>query len=144
MNYENPWLYNDEPFLEEHIGDHIGFVYLITEKETGKKYIGKKILFNKVSKPPLKGKKKRRISVKYSDWQTYYGSSKELCDLVEAQGKDSFTRVILHLCKSKGEMSYRESEEIFKRNALLSPEYWNSWISCRIQANTLKGVTPLT
>ena len=41
-DYENPWFYKDTPFTSDDIGDFFGYVYLITNKSTGKKYIGKK------------------------------------------------------------------------------------------------------
>ena len=37
--------------------DYVGFVYLITNKINGKKYIGKKLAKFKKTRPPLKGKK---------------------------------------------------------------------------------------
>ena len=38
--------------------EYEGFVYLITNKKTGQKYVGKKLAKFKTTKPPLKGKKK--------------------------------------------------------------------------------------
>ena len=38
-----------------------GFVYLITNTVDGKKYIGKKQIEKKTKRPPLKGKKRKRI-----------------------------------------------------------------------------------
>ena len=45
--YENPWLYEGEPFTTADIGDFFGFVYIITNRETGKKYIGRKYFWQK-------------------------------------------------------------------------------------------------
>lgn len=134
------WFYKQDVFTEEHIGEYVGFVYLITELSTGRLYVGKKILHNKKTKKPLKGKTRRRISKVQSDWQDYYGSSPALKEAVAKNGKDNYKREILYLCKSKSEMSYWESKEIFARDALLRPEYYNDWISARIQRNTLKGL----
>ena len=39
MSYENPWIYNDEPFDSDSIDKYFGFVYCITNKTTGRKYI---------------------------------------------------------------------------------------------------------
>jgi len=141
MTHEtNQWIYKNNPFLESDVGDFIGFVYLITEISTGRKYIGKKIFYNKVVKPPLKGKSRRRISRKFSDWQTYYSSSDEIKDIVAGQGDADYKREILRLCMSKAEMSYFETKEIFSRDALLKDEYINKWVSSRIQKNQLKSV----
>lgn len=133
------WVYNRKVFTEEDIEDNIGFIYLITELDTQKQYIGKKIFFNKVSKKPLKGKTRRRISKKQSDWQDYYGSNEELKLLVAQKGKDNYRREILRLCKSKSSMGYWETYEIFTRHALLKPDdYFNSWVSTRINRNQMK------
>lgn len=140
MTYPNPWLYNNTPFLEDDIGESVGFIYLITEIPTNRKYIGKKIFFNRVVKPPLKGKKKRRISKKFSDWETYYGSSEDLKQAVDHNGMNLYKREILYLCSSKSEMSYLETKEIFLRDALLTQEYFNSWVSSRINSNQLKSM----
>ena len=42
--YENPWYYKGTAFTSDDIGDFFGYVYLITNKTTGKKYIGRKYL----------------------------------------------------------------------------------------------------
>lgn len=135
------WEYNGSIFEEEMIGNHIGFVYLIVEKDTNKKYVGQKIFFNKVAKKPLKGKKNRRISKKPSDWMDYYGSNEELKLRVEEQGSENYHREIIRLCKSKAEMNYHELHEIIVRGALLTDDYYNAWVSCRINKNQLKSIS---
>lgn len=136
MSYENPWTYNNQPFDVSDIQGHVGFVYQITDPQ-GRKYIGKKILVNRVRKPPLKGKTKGRISYKQSDWQTYYGSNEELAALVASGNPLDFKREILRLCNSKSEMGYYESKLIFETDAILRDEYYNSWVSARINRNQL-------
>ena len=42
IDYENPWTFNNKPFTSEDIKSYVGFVYLITELDTDKKYIGRK------------------------------------------------------------------------------------------------------
>lgn len=138
--YINKWLYQNKEFEESDIGEYEGFVYLITDLSSDKKYIGKKIFYTKVVKPPLKGKKRRRISRKFSDWESYYGSSDEVKGLVAEHGVERFKREIIQLCRSKSEMSYFETKEIFVRDVLIRPDYYNSWVSCRIQRNTLKAL----
>lgn len=135
--YDNPWLLNDLPFTEEHIGLHVGFIYMITDTITGKMYIGKKIFFNKKTRPPLKGAKKRRISKVLSNWQDYYGSNETLNLLVEKNEKSLYKREILHLCLSKSQMSYLETKEIFLRDALLSDKYLNEWCTTKITKKQL-------
>lgn len=132
---ENPWLYNGEPFESEHIGNYMGFVYLITDLVTNKKYIGKKLFKSKHTLPPLKGKTRKRIIQKESDWKTYSGSNDILKEEVEKRGRKDFRYEVLHLCMSKGEMSYKEAKEQFDRDVLLSDDYHNGIINCKIHKN---------
>lgn len=134
------WVYKNKTFTEQQIGDNVGFIYLITNLTNNKKYVGQKVFYNKVSKKPLKGKTKRRISKKFSNWTEYYGSNDELKLLVEQIGGENFKREIIRLCKSKSEMNYWESYEIFARHAIVSDDYYNNWISCRINKNQLSKV----
>jgi len=129
------WQYNDLDFTEDLIGDSYGFVYLITNLENNRKYIGKKLFWFSRTKQ-VKGKKKK-IKVP-SDWQTYYGSSDELQKDVILYGTDKFRREILHLCKSKGVCSYLEAKEQFANNVMESDDYYNSWIMVRVRKSHIK------
>lgn len=131
------WIYKDKDFTEEQIGDNYGFVYLITNLKTGKKYIGKKFFYSSRTKQ-VKGKKKRlKVS---SDWQTYYGSNEELKKDVIMHGKEFFKREILHLCLSKGAAGYLEAKEQFVNGVLESDDYYNTWIMVRVRKSHLKGI----
>jgi hypothetical protein len=70
----------------------------------------------------------------------YYGSSDEVKALVEELGPDNFHREILHLCESKGVMSYLEAKEQFDRNVLLSDDYYNGIINCKIHRSHVKSL----
>jgi len=131
------WFINETPFTEEDIGTYVGFIYLITNKDTGKKYIGQKVFWNKVAKKPLKGKVNRRLSKKPSDWLTYHGSNDILKEEVSTRGPDQYHRQILRLCKTKSEMNYYEAKTIFEHDALLRDDYYNAWISTRINQSQL-------
>lgn len=129
------WTYRGDVFDGSVIEDDgcVGFVYLITNETTGMKYIGKK-LFTK-SKTYQKNKKKRRMRVE-SDWMTYTGSNAQLNEDVD--NGDLITKEILHLCDSRGWCSYRETQEILNREAIQSDQYYNGWVSCKIQRSHIK------
>ena len=133
------WFYKNKEYAGP-TSDLVGFVYIITELETNKKYIGKKLFWSTRKLPPLKGKKRRRTVVKESDWRDYFGSSEELKSLVESNGRDKYHREILHLCKSKGAMSYLELKEQVERDVLFRDEYYNEFIGAKIHS---KHVTDL-
>jgi len=137
-DYENPWMYKNKPFTSEDIGDYIGFVYLITDTN-GKKYVGKKLFESKRKIPPLKGKTRKRTVIKESDWKTYYGSSDEVKALIESGS--SFRREILHLCKTKGQLSYMELQEQVDRKVLLRDDYYNGIIQVKIHKTHVKDIS---
>ena len=137
------WLYNGKEFTSEMIGDYVGFVYMLTDKSNDKKYIGKKIFVSKRRLPPLKGKTRRRTKIVESDWQTYYGSSDEVKQIVEEKGGENFHREILHLCKSKGELSYLELKEQMDREVLLNDDYYNGIIQVKIHRSHVKRLKSL-
>ena len=124
--------------------DCVGFVYLITNRVSGRKYIGKKLAkFSKTTYRVVKlkngNKKKKRIRSKIdSDWLTYYGSNEELNRDVAALGAEQFTREILFYCKSKAECSYIEAREQFTHRVLESTEYYNGQISVRVHGSHIK------
>lgn len=135
------WHYKEEIFepSEDELGNYVGFVYLITERETGKKYVGKKFFWSTRRLPPLKGKTRKRVVKKQSDWMQYYGSNEELKLLVEEKGGDAYHREILRLCRTKGECSYYEAKEQFDRDVLFSDEYYNEFIGCKIHSKHVKN-----
>lgn len=134
------WLYQGT-IVEQLPEECVGFVYLITNTVTGRKYIGKKLAkFSKTTYKTVKlkngNKKKKKIRSKIdSDWQEYYGSSPNLNIDLEALGKDKFTREILYYCNSKSETSYIEAREQFDRKVLESDEYYNGHIQVRVHGS---------
>ena len=127
--------------VEELPEDCVGFVYLITNTLTGRKYIGKKLAkFAKTTYRIVKlknGKKKRKkIRGKIeSDWRDYYGSSAELTADITQLGSINFTREILFYCRSKAECSYIEAREQFTHRVLESKDYYNGQISVRVHGS---------
>jgi len=128
------WYYKGEVFdpPEEELKPYAAFVYVITDKSTNKKYVGKKFFWKKKTLPPLKGKKNKRRSQVLSDWKEYYGSSDLVKELKEEHGPENFHREILHLCKTRGEAGFLEAKEQFDRNVLLDDSYYNGIINCRV------------
>lgn len=138
------WLYENQEIsnLPE---DCIGFVYLITNLMSGRKYIGKKLAkFSKTTYKTVKlkngTKKKKKIRSKVdSDWMDYYGSSVELSKDVDTLGKDNFKREILYYCNSKAQCSYIEAREQFRHQVLESTDYYNGQISVRVHGSHIKN-----
>jgi hypothetical protein len=129
------WHYDGVPFEED--GTHFGYVYLIENLITGRKYVGRKY-FTCAGYKQVNGKKKKIR--KTSDWETYWGSNETLKREVTELGEHNFRRTILHLCKSKSECSYFETYEIFSRHALLDSVYYNDWVSAKVRRAHLKNL----
>ena len=121
--------------------DCVGFVYLITNIATGRKYIGKKLAkFSKTTYKTVKlkngTKKKKKIRSKVdSDWLDYFGSTLDLNKDIEHLGKENFTREILYYCISKAECSYIEAKLQFEYKVLESTDYYNGQIAVRIHGS---------
>lgn len=111
------WTYQGKPFTAAS-PDHYGFIYLITCRPTGRRYIGKKCFYHRLTRPPLSGRKRRRIAHKESNWKTYFGSCAELLQDVKRLGPDAFTREILQLSLTKREHTYAEVEAQIKADVL--------------------------
>ena len=127
IDYENPWMYNEVPFTSDDIGDHFGFVYLITNKSNQRRYIGRKYFWS--FRTP-KGKKRKVKSE--SDWKKYYGSCSELKEEIEQLGRQNFSRTILSLHKTKGKTNFEETRQLFVNGVLTEsldngePAFYNS------------------
>ena len=127
LDYENPWLYQGTAFTSDDIDGQFGFVYRITNIQTGKQYIGRKYF---VQKRKPKGGKRKVTSE--SDWKKYYGSCPELKEDIKKFGKDIFKREILSLHTSVGKTNFEETRQLFLHNVLTekltddTPAYYNS------------------
>jgi hypothetical protein len=134
------WTYQNK-IVEELPDDCVGFVYIITNIISGRKYIGKKLAkFSKTTYKTVKlkngTKKKKKIRSKIdSDWRDYYGSSPNLTADIQALGTENFTREILYYCTSKAECSYIEAREQFSRKVLESSDYYNGHIQVRVHGS---------
>lgn len=104
-----------------------GFIYLM-EFSNGRKYIGKKALYHKRTRKPLKGYKRKRVDYVESDWKKYNGSIKnEQYKLDIDSGKLLITnKTIIELCQDKWDMTYLETKHQFESDCLRKDEYYNS------------------
>ena len=102
--------------------DKFGFVYLITNLQNGKGYIGCK-----------QYKLYSRMKERESDWKTYIGSSKWLMQDIKKIGKEHFKFEIIAEYKNRRSLRYYELYYQMKSNVLSStfegtdePAYYNS------------------
>jgi hypothetical protein len=127
IDYENPWYFEGTPFLSENINDNFGFVYLITNIQNGRKYIGRKYFWS--FRTP-RGKK-RKVKLE-SDWKNYYGSCPELKEDIIKFSRENFSRTILSLHKTKGKTNFEETRQLFVNGVLTEsldsggPAFYNS------------------
>lgn len=112
-----------------------GFIYQTTHKASGKKYIGKKVLFfernKRLGKRALEALREERKAkglrgrvplkqkvITESDWLDYHGSHKEILKLVEEEGKLGFERKILCYVPNKKLLTYYECKYLFINEVL--------------------------
>lgn len=127
------WIYKNKGFNFVIEGIE-AFVYLIERTNIKEDnisptlYIGKKSFFSYAKK---KGKRTKTES----NWRDYYGSSDLLNDHIKLYGKENFNRTILHLCRTKGDSGYLETQEQMNRNVLQRENnrkiYYNANINSR-------------
>ena len=129
------WYHNGKEISEiSHFPNNtFGFVYKIEHIPSGKSYIGKKVLYHnrkvKVTKKDLlvyegvKGRKPthKRV-VKESDWLKYYGSNKNLTELVTKEPIKDFKRSIIKLAPNKKLLTYYETQYQFMYQVLERPD----------------------
>jgi hypothetical protein len=143
MSQQLSWMYKGKPVLIindlANILDSVvpgtpvqpfGFVYKITNLQTGKFYIGKKNLFSNLkvalSQKELSTDKRRKsykTVCKESNWKNYYGSAAALIEDVKKQGKEQFSREILQICLTKKQLTFFEIYYQFKYGVLFYESY---------------------
>lgn len=123
------WVLREGVFLTENT---FGFIYEIHNKIENKFYIGKKQCFSKIKRKPLKGKKRKRLDIKESDWKCYTSSSDKVNEDIIKLGKENFSFTIIKTCGSKWELAYFEIKEQINRDVLFKEDYYNGIINVRI------------
>lgn len=132
------WLLNGKEVSDEDLQGYVAFVYLITNLQSGKRYVGKKLL-TKTRTKKIKGKTRKKKVVTESDWRTYFGSNGLLNDDVSSLGESAFKREIIFLCKSRGSANYLEAKLQFQYAVLENPNDWyNEQIRVRVHRSHLK------
>ena len=128
------WVYNSKSItnLNDFPKDTFGFIYIVKNNDTNKSYIGKKVLYH--NKKVKLGKKEvaeltgvgrkptTKIVTKESDWETYYGSNKEVMQLIKEGKQSLFTRTIIKLAPNKKLLTYYETQALFTYKVLEQPE----------------------
>ena len=127
------WLYKNKT-LEEAPEGYYGFVYLITNLKSGRKYIGRKY-FGTTRRIKVAGKKRRKVIRKDSNWKEYTGSSKELNNDIKTLGMLQFRFEILILGRTKGQVNYLEENIHHRFHVASSYEFYNDCIGPRRFAN---------
>ena len=134
----NNWIYQNQEVdtVSDFPDNTYGFVYSITHLPTRKRYIGKKILFFtrkvKLTKKDLleyKGVIGRRpsykLAIKESDWKTYWGSNKEMLELIKSEPAENWERQILESAPNKKLLTYYETKYQMVYQVLEKPdEFW--------------------
>jgi hypothetical protein len=111
-----------------------GFIYITTHKPSGVSYIGKKSLYHNVKRKLTKkelaehtgrGRKPTtEVVQKESDWKTYYGSTKQIVELIKGGKQEDFTREILQFVFNKKLLTYHECKYLFSYGVLENPDKW--------------------
>ena len=133
-----PWLGLSEDFKPPL--SIAGFVYLITELQSGKQYIGRKYFWSK-KRVKIKGRRNKRKTTSESDWRYYQSSCLSLKDAINAQGIKAFKFEVLSCHTTRSETNYEEVRQQFIRDVLYSLlpngeyRYYNSCILNRYYRN---------
>jgi len=145
---ESNWTYKSIPVnsIKDMPENTYGFIYVVTHIPTDRKYLGKKVLFfernKRLGKRALNALRLERKAkgiggrvplkqkiITESDWQTYYGSQKEIINLVKEGNKADFQREILQYVKDKKQLTYFECKYLFINEVL---ETRNNYINDNI------------
>lgn len=123
------WLYEGKNFDTIPNG-HFGFIYLITNTQSGRKYIGRKYFYS-TRRIKVKGRKTRKVVRKESDWKNYIGSNKTLKYDINRLGKKNFKFEVLCFGETKGQTNYLEENIQHRMNVLIDDNYYNGSIGSR-------------
>lgn len=147
MTNNTNWINSDKLDFDK----HIGFVYRITNLQSGRIYIGKKLLNHTIKKKLtkkeltlLEGKRgKKPVSkkvTKSSNWENYWGSCQPLLEDIKLIGVENFKREILYGCCDKQTLSYLELRCQMEEHVIEHfDRYYNSNILGKYYPNKIKN-----
>ena len=138
------WVYKGEEVnsIDQMPEGTFGFIYEVIHKPSGRKYLGKKVLyFERNKRLSQKAINELRIErkakgiggrvplkqkvVSESDWMKYYGSHVEIKQLIKEGKQDEFDREILQYVPSKKLLTYYECKYLFINEVLENENYIN-------------------
>ena len=139
------WVYDD---IQKFPANCIGFIYKITNIQTGKFYIGKKNLYSNTKKKLTKAelaemlgpgrKPSSKIVTKESNWKSYWGSNKLLLEDLKNEGPGPYRREILKFCFSKKQLTYWELHYQCVNEVLTSDKSYNDNILAKFYRKDLE------
>ena len=119
----------------------VGFVYKITNIQTGKFYIGRKSLYSNIKKKLTRAelalslgpgrKPTSKIVTKESNWQEYWGSNKLILEEIKQGGTTPFRKEILKFCFNKKQLTYWELHFQCVNEVLLTDKSYNDNIASK-------------
>jgi hypothetical protein len=112
--------------------DALGFLYKITEKSSGKFYVGIKQVSKRIKRKPLKGKKRNRICLVESDWRDYCSSSGEISEDIKIN-KSNYIFEIISFHPTKSLLKYAEAEYLVKNDCLFDDRCYNQMFNYRLR-----------
>ena len=132
------WIYNEKEIksIEDLPKNAYGFIYLITNTDIDKSYIGKKNLYftkktplgkKEIAALPDKRSKKYKYVEKESDWLSYTGSCIALNEDIKEGA--NIEKEIIEVCFSKRELTYKEIKNLFLYEVLESNKFYNESIN---------------
>lgn len=132
VNMNSNWILTDKdvPISVVLPGDYYGFIYKITDLESGKIYIGRKSFWSRrkrkfgkreIAKMEDKRAKKWEWQVKETDWNNYASSNKELKKKID--NGLQVKREIIKLVRTKEQMTYWETKYQFVYEVLEKDTY---------------------
>ena len=114
IDVESHWIIENPELFDL---DSYGFIYCITQKSTGKRYIGRRFWHS-------------------GNWKSYTSSSKYVNEAIQEYGMDDFIFTIWYTVKERGDLVYMEVKEQYDHNVLTEklPNGERAWFNRAIGA----------